>query len=108
MDKILIKKNYKKKIELYNYYNKKYYDQNISEIPDAAFDNLKNEIIDLINESWAKDFVSKLGMKADKEYWIDVKDPRSGNYHNIINTRNSNGNQKSISELVSETEKIIS
>ena len=47
MDKILIKKNYKKKIELYNYYNKKYYDQNISEIPDAAFDNLKNEIIDL-------------------------------------------------------------
>jgi DNA ligase (NAD+) len=47
MDKNLIKKNYKKKIELYNYYNKKYYDENISEITDAAFDDLKNEIIDL-------------------------------------------------------------
>ena len=43
MDKNLIKKNYKKKIELYNYYNKKYYDENISEISDAAFDDLKNE-----------------------------------------------------------------
>ena len=47
MDKNLIKKNYKKKIELYNYYNKKYYDENISEISDSSFDDLKNEIIDL-------------------------------------------------------------
>jgi DNA ligase (NAD+) len=47
MDKNLIKKKYKKKIELYNYYNKKYYDENISEITDAAFDDLKKEIINL-------------------------------------------------------------
>ncbi len=47
MNKTLIKKNYKKKIELLNYYNKKYYDENISEISDLKFDQLKNEIFNL-------------------------------------------------------------
>ncbi len=47
MDKNLIKKNYKKKIDLFNYYNKKYYDDNISEISDSDFDQLKRDIIDL-------------------------------------------------------------
>jgi len=50
MDKDLIKKKYLKKIETLNYYNKKYYDQNISEIVDADFDQLKKEIIDLENK----------------------------------------------------------
>ena len=47
MNKDLIKKNYKKKIELFNYYNQKYYDQSISEISDSDFDTLKKDIIDL-------------------------------------------------------------
>ncbi len=47
MDKNLIKKNYKKKLDLFNHYNKKYFDQNISEISDTDFDKLKKEILDL-------------------------------------------------------------
>ena len=47
MTKDLIKKNYQKKIKLFNYYNKKYYDENISEITDSNFDQLKKEIIKL-------------------------------------------------------------
>ncbi len=47
MNKNLIKKNYKKKIELFNIYNKKYFDENISEISDSEFDKLKREILDL-------------------------------------------------------------
>ena len=46
MDKNLIKKKYKKKINLYNYYNKKYYDDNISEITDSDYDKLKKDILD--------------------------------------------------------------
>jgi DNA ligase (NAD+) len=47
MNEDLIKKKYKEKLRLYNYYNKKYYDKNTSEISDADFDNLKKEIIDI-------------------------------------------------------------
>ena len=50
MDKNLIKKKYQKKINLYNYYNKKYYDDNISEITDSDYDKLKNDILDLEKE----------------------------------------------------------
>ena len=46
MDKNLIKKKYQKKINLYNYYNKKYYDDNISEITDSDYDKLKKDILD--------------------------------------------------------------
>ena len=41
MNKNLIKKKYREKIDLLNYYNKKYYDENISEVPDSKFDDLK-------------------------------------------------------------------
>ena len=47
MKKDLIKKNYQEKIKKFNHYNKKYYDENISEISDSDFDNLKQEIIEL-------------------------------------------------------------
>ena len=47
MNENLIKKKYKKKIELLNHYNKRYYNDNISEVSDSIFDNLKKEIIDL-------------------------------------------------------------
>ena len=47
MNKDLIKKDYKKKIELLNYYNQKYYNENNPKISDSEFDNLKKDIIDL-------------------------------------------------------------
>ena len=37
MDRDLVKKKYNKKIELLNHYNKKYYDENISEISDSTY-----------------------------------------------------------------------
>ncbi len=43
----LIQKKYNKKIKLLNYYNKKYYNDNISKINDSEYDLLKKEIIDL-------------------------------------------------------------
>ena len=50
MNKNLIKKKYKEKLKLLNYYNKKYYDENNSEISDSKFDILKKEIIELENK----------------------------------------------------------
>ena len=50
MNKTLIKKKYKEKIDLLNYHNRKYYEENISKIPDSKFDALKKEIIDLENK----------------------------------------------------------
>ena len=47
MNKNLIKKSYREKIKLLNYYNKKYYSENISEVSDTIFDNIKKEVIDL-------------------------------------------------------------
>ena len=41
MKKDLIKKNYNKKLKLLNHYNKKYYDESISEVSDDIYDNLK-------------------------------------------------------------------
>ena len=47
MNKGLIKKNYLKKINELNLYNKKYYNENVSAISDFRFDKLKKEIFDL-------------------------------------------------------------
>ena len=47
MEKKLIKKAYKEKIKLINKFNKKYYNENLSEISDAEYDYLKKEIISL-------------------------------------------------------------
>ncbi len=46
MKKDLIQKEYNKKIRLINYYNQKYYDENVSEITDSDYDQLKNEILE--------------------------------------------------------------
>jgi DNA ligase (NAD+) len=43
----LIQKKYEKKLKLIKYYNKKYYNENISEITDSEYDLLKKEIITL-------------------------------------------------------------
>ncbi len=42
-----IQREYNKKLKLINYYNKKYYNDNISEISDSEYDLLKKQIIDL-------------------------------------------------------------
>tara|TARA_B100001057_G_scaffold456823_1_gene504590 strand:+ start:15018 stop:17048 length:2031 start_codon:yes stop_codon:yes gene_type:complete len=47
MNKDLIKKKYKTKIEKLKFYNQKYYDENISEVLDSEFDELKKDIIEL-------------------------------------------------------------
>ena len=51
MNKKLIKNKYKGKIKLINIYNKKYYNDDVSEIPDSEYDTLKKEII-LLEEKY--------------------------------------------------------
>ncbi len=76
MKKDLIKKKYTKKIELFVYYNKKYFDENISEISDFDFDKLKKEIIDLENKY---DF-----LKSKKSPKINVGHKPSKNFKKVI------------------------
>ena len=45
MKKDLVKKKYQKKIKELNHYNKKYFNENVSEITDSEFDQLKKDII---------------------------------------------------------------
>ena len=45
MNKEIIRNEYKKKIKLIKNYNQKYYNENLSEIPDSDYDKLKKEII---------------------------------------------------------------
>ena len=72
MNKNLIKKKYKKKIQSLNYYNKKYFNDNITKISDADFDQLKKEIINLEKEHeflTDKDSPSnKVGFKPSKNF----------------------------------------
>ncbi len=72
MDKDLIKKNYKKKINRLNFYNKKYYDESLSEVSDTNFDELKKEILDLEEKyKFLKDKDSpsnKVGYKPSKNF----------------------------------------
>ena len=72
MSKSLIKKKYRKKIQSLNYYNKKYFEDNISEISDSQFDQLKREIIDLENKyNFLSDKDSpsnKVGFKPSKNF----------------------------------------
>ena len=72
MNKDLIKKKYKKKIKLVNHYIQKYYDENISEISDAKFDQFKKEIVDLENKyNFLRDENSptlKVGFKPSRNF----------------------------------------
>ena len=47
MSNQLVWKEYNEKIKLINYYNKKYYNNNISKISDSEYDTLKKEILEL-------------------------------------------------------------
>ena len=71
MKKDLIKK-YNSKVKLYNYYNKKYFNDNFSEIDDSEYDNLKKEIIDLENKhNFLKNKnspLNKVGFKPSKNF----------------------------------------
>ena len=72
MNKNLIKKKYKEKIKSLNHYNKKYYDDNTSEITDAKFDILKKEIIELETKyNFLKNQnspISKVGFKPSRNF----------------------------------------
>ncbi len=72
MNKDLIKKNYKTKIKSLNYFNKKYYNDNISEITDSEYDALKKDIIELENKyKYLKSKVSptkSIGYKPSKNF----------------------------------------
>ncbi len=72
MDKDLIKKKYIKKINLLNYHNKKYFDNNTPEISDADYDLLKKSIIDLEKKHKflsSKDSPSKIvGFRPSKNF----------------------------------------
>ena len=70
MSEVKIKKQYLDKVELINHYNKKYFDENISEISDADYDLLKKDII-LLEKKYSflkhKDSPSKkVGHKPSK------------------------------------------
>ena len=72
MKKNLIKNEYNKKLKLYQYYNKKYFDENLSEIPDSDYDKLKKDIIEFENKY---DFLktnnsplSQVGYKPSKNF----------------------------------------
>jgi len=47
MKKDLISKKYQEKIKSFSYFNKRYYNDNVSEITDSEYDNLKKTILDL-------------------------------------------------------------
>ena len=70
MNRDLIKKKYKKKIDLLDYYNQKYYSENKSEVSDSDFDFLKKEIISLEKKySYLKSKISpqtQVGYKPSK------------------------------------------
>ena len=72
MKKNLIKNEYNKKLKLYKYYNKKYFDENFSEIPDSDYDKLKKEIIEFekkYNFLNKKDStLSQVGYKPSKNF----------------------------------------
>ena len=65
MNKNLIKKNYKKKLDLFDRFNKKYFDQNISEISDADFDELNSNLASLkASESQLKEDIQFLNERS--------------------------------------------
>lgn len=57
----------------------------------------------LPDETWVEEFLTKLGITEEgTRYWIYAKDHSQGKYDEIINTRDSRGNQKSIDEIGKE------
>ncbi len=68
----LIWREYNKKLKLINYYNKKYYNENISEITDSEYDLLKQEIVYLEKKNKflkSKDSPTvKIGHKPSKNF----------------------------------------
>ena len=72
MSDIVIKNKYLDKIKLIKFYNKKYFDENISEINDTDYDLLKKEIILLENKysflSHKDSPSNKVGYKPSKNF----------------------------------------
>jgi hypothetical protein len=51
---------------------------------------------------WTEEFLTKIGMVDEGEYWMHTKPQPEGSYDVIVNTRNDKGNQKSLNDLSSE------
>ena len=58
-------------------------------------------------EKWVAEFLTKLGITDDLEYWIWAKKQKQGDYDLIINTRAEDGGQKSIDEIGDEAAKFF-
>jgi DNA ligase (NAD+) len=72
MSEIKIKNKYLNKIKLINHYNKKYFDENISSVPDSDYDLLKKELI-VLEEKYpylknSKSPSSKVGYTPSKNF----------------------------------------
>ena len=109
MDKDLIRKKYKQKIELLIFYNKKYYNDNISEIADSKYDKLKKEIITLEkNYSFLKNKNSPsqiVGHKPSKNFKkVSHKFPMLS-LGNAFNEKDLNNFEKKISNYLNQSSK---
>ncbi len=66
----------------------------------------KNSIKELFKDQpWVDEFLNKLGIKDEKEYWIYTKSQPEGSYDVVVNTRNKSGGQMTIDEVSSEVKK---
>ena len=102
MKKNLIKENYEKKIKLLDYYNQKYFNENISEITDAEFDKLKREIIEVKSVDHkiiqGKNEIGYVRLKSfnentDKQFFKIIEDMEKKTYPKgyILDVRNNPG-----------------
>ena len=101
MNNKLIKKEYIKKIQLLNFYNKRYYDNNTSEITDSEYDSLKEEILELEKKH---NFLTHKGSPS-----INVGYKPSRNFKKVLHKTPmlSLGNAFSENDLINFEKKIL-
>jgi hypothetical protein len=62
----------------------------------------------LPQKKWVGEFLAKLGVNdPSARYWIHTKSQPQGSYDYVINTRDSQGDQKSIEEIAQEAKEIF-
>jgi hypothetical protein len=60
----------------------------------------KSSVKELLKgQDWVDEFLNKVGIKDDKEYWMYTKNMPEGKYDVVVNTRNSEGGQMTIEEV---------
>ncbi len=109
MNKDLVKKKYKKKIQLLNKYNKEYFNKNNSIISDAEYDKLKKNIIDLENNySFLKSKnspSSSIGFKPNKSFQKLTHRVPMLSLSNAFSVEDLKNFEKKIINYLSETNK---